>query len=123
MTALTPHAFGPALPAGAGTIGLHVDAAYRHFGRSRLSEREAEVVRLVLRGYSSKAIARKLGNSPETVKVYRKRIHTKLGLGSAGELFVLFMAAVCAMPAGSEDDPLIFLPGDFMPQLAHPGHG
>ena len=116
MTALSPHAFGLALPPGAEMIGLHIEAAYRLFGRSRLSEREAAVVRLVLRGHSSKAIARMLGNSPETVKVYRKRIHTKLGLGSAGELFVLFMAAVCAMPAGSDDDPLTFLPDDFMPR-------
>lgn len=111
MTALGPHDFAAPLPTGA--IGQHIETAFRQFGASRLSDREAEVARLILRGHSSKAIARVLGNSPETVKVYRKRIHTKLGLGSAGELFSLFMAALCATPEGSMDDPLCHLPKDF----------
>lgn len=105
MTALPPHAFGRA----DGMIGLHIEAAFRQFGASCLSDREAAVARLILRGHSSKVIARMLGNSPETVKVYRKRIHTKLGLGSTGELFSLFMAALCATPEGSVDDPLLHL--------------
>lgn len=104
MTALPPHAF-----AHTGTIGQHVMAAMAQFGTSRLSEREAEVARLILQGHSSKAIARMLGNSPETIKVYRKRIHTKLGLASSGQLFTLFMSALCAMPEGGDDDPLTHL--------------
>lgn len=116
MTALSPHAFGLAPPPGAEVIGLHIEAAHRHFGSSRLSEREAEIVRLILKGHSSKAIARMLGNSPETVKVHRKRVYTKLGLGSAGELFSLFMAAVCVTPPGSLLDPLQFLPSGFKPE-------
>lgn len=107
MTALPPDAFGLLLPEGA--IGLHIEAAFQHFGSSCLSLREAEVVRLILRGHSSKVIARMLGNSPETVKVYRKRIHTKLALGSTAELFSLFMAALCATPQGAGDDPLSYL--------------
>ena len=104
MTALPPNAF-----AVQGAMGLHVMAAMAHFGTSRLSEREAEVAQLILQGHSSKVIARMLGNSPETVKVFRKRIHTKLGLATSAELFSLFLAALCATPHGSTDDPLIHL--------------
>ncbi len=104
MTALPPHAF-----TAQGSMGLHVMAAMAHFGTSRLSEREAEVAQLILQGHSSKVIARMLGNSPETVKVFRKRIHTKLGLATSAELFSLFLAALCAAPHGSTDDPLIHL--------------
>ncbi len=104
MTALPPHAF-----AAKGTMGLHVMAAMAHFGTSRLSQREAEVAQLILQGHSSKVIARMLGNSPETVKVFRKRIHTKLGLATSAELFSLFLTALCAAPHGTDDDPLIHL--------------
>ena len=104
MTALPPHAF-----AVQGAIGLHVEAAMRRFGSSCLSDREAEVARLILQGHSSKVIARLLGNSPETVKVFRKRIHTKLGLATSAELFSLFLAALCAAPQGCADDPLTHL--------------
>lgn len=104
MTALPPDAF-----AEHGSMGLHIKAAMTHFGTSRLSEREAEVARLILQGHSSKVIARMLGNSPETVKVFRKRIHTKLGLATSAELFSLFLTALGAAPHGSVDDPLIHL--------------
>jgi len=105
MTALLAHP----LVAAEGSIGQHVEAAFLSFGASVLSDREAEVARLILRGHSSKVIARMLGNSPETVKVFRKRIHTKLGLASSAELFSLFLTALCAAPHGTTDDPLIHL--------------
>lgn len=54
-----------------------------------VSAREAEVIRLMLKGHSTKSIARHLGNSPETVKVHRKRIYSKLKISSQGELFSL----------------------------------
>ncbi|WP_161952450.1 MULTISPECIES: helix-turn-helix transcriptional regulator [unclassified Ensifer] len=54
-----------------------------------VSNREAEVIRLMLKGHSTKSIARHLGNSPETVKVHRKRIYSKLKISSQGELFSL----------------------------------
>ncbi len=101
MTALPPHAF-----AAHGSMRPHVMTAMARFGTSRLSDREAEVARLILQGHSSKIIARILGNSPETVKVFRKRIHTKLGLATSAELFSLFLTALCAAPHGTDDDPL-----------------
>jgi DNA-binding CsgD family transcriptional regulator len=104
MTALPPHAFAPQV-----SMGLHIMAALEQFGTSRLSEREAEVARLILQGHSSKVIARMLGNSPDTVKVFRKRSHTKLGLASSAELFSLFLAALCAAPQGTAGDALVHL--------------
>ncbi|MBN8629504.1 MAG: helix-turn-helix transcriptional regulator [Rhodobacterales bacterium] len=106
MTALPPFAFAP----GKGALAAHIETALGQFGASRLSDREAEVARLILQGHSSKVIARRLGNSPETVKVFRKRIHTKLGLASSAELFLLFLAALSAAPQNCADDPLIHLP-------------
>lgn len=58
--------------------------------RRGLSGREVEVTALLLRGYSSKLIARELSISPETVKVYRKRVNRKLGTSSAREIFATF---------------------------------
>jgi DNA-binding CsgD family transcriptional regulator len=52
--------------------------------------REVEVTDRLLRGYSNKLIGRELGISPETVKVYRKRINKKLGTTSAREVFAMF---------------------------------
>jgi DNA-binding CsgD family transcriptional regulator len=104
MTALPPHAFAPQV-----SMGLHIMAALEHFGTSRLSEREAEVALLILQGHSSKVIARMLGNSPDTVKVFRKRSYTKLGLAFSAELFSLFLAALCAAPQGTAGDPLVHL--------------
>jgi DNA-binding CsgD family transcriptional regulator len=59
-----------------------------------LRGREIEVVTLLLRGFSNKLIARDLGISPETVKVYRKRINKKLGTASTREVFAMFFKDV-----------------------------
>lgn len=73
----------------------------------KLSVREAEVVRLMLKGHSTKSMARLLGNSPETVKVHRKRIYSKLGICSQGELFSRFMTAQNFAPvAQNAETPL-----------------
>jgi DNA-binding CsgD family transcriptional regulator len=90
MTALLPKAF-----ATHGAMGLHVMAAMAHSGTSRLSGREVEGARPILQGHSSNAIARMLGNNPETVKVFRTCIHTKLGLVTSVKLFPLFPSALC----------------------------
>jgi two-component system, NarL family, response regulator NreC len=68
----------------------------QHLGRRRatsadapaslLSEREAEVLRLVAQGYLSKAIAAQLGVGSKTVDTYRLRAMEKLGLSSRAAL-------------------------------------
>jgi two-component system, NarL family, response regulator NreC len=47
-----------------------------------LSEREADVIRLIAQGYSNKEIAAQLGLSVKTVETYKARAMDKLGLGS-----------------------------------------
>lgn len=58
--------------------------------RKGLSGREGQVTAMLLRGYSNKLIASELRISPETVKVYRKRINRKLGTCSSREIFSRF---------------------------------
>lgn len=89
-------------------IGRHIDRAVDAFGRSVLSTREAQTLQLILRGHSSKSIARLLGNSPETVRAHRKRVYAKLGVASQGELFSAFLNAVSASPHEFRGDPIVF---------------
>ncbi|WP_162917415.1 helix-turn-helix transcriptional regulator [Dongia deserti] len=88
--------------------GLHesLRQAYRHFGASTLTDREREVVQLLLRGNSAKAIARVLTISPETARNHLKRIYPKLGVASQAELFALFFKALEQVEPGFEGDPL-----------------
>ncbi len=60
-------------------------------GRQGITNREAEVVSLILRGYSSLSIAGILEISVSTVKVHRKNIYAKLTISSQAELFSLFL--------------------------------
>jgi DNA-binding CsgD family transcriptional regulator len=70
-------------------------AALEDLCRQRgLSGREVQVTAMVLRGYSNKLIARELAISPETVKVYRKRINRKLGTCSSRQIFTNFFVLV-----------------------------
>lgn len=90
-------------------VGAHMENAFNQFGSSRLSERESEIARLVLMGHSSKSMARLLNISPETVKVYRKKVHQKLEISSQGELFSIFLEGLKKMPVGQHGDPLNFI--------------
>lgn len=51
-----------------------------------LSEREAEVIRLIAQGYTSKEMAQNLGLSPRTLETYKARAMSKLNLRSRAEL-------------------------------------
>jgi len=95
--------------AGQGRLGQHLEKAFAAFGASVLSAREAEIVRLILKGHSSKSMARALGNSPETIKVHRKRIYAKLGIASQGALFSVFLEALSHTPPNGTGDPLTYL--------------
>ncbi|KSV82132.1 helix-turn-helix transcriptional regulator [Ensifer sp. ENS07] len=67
------------------------DMVFATLSQLKVSTREGEIIRLMLKGHSTKSIARILGNSPETVKVHRKRIYSKLKISSQGELFSLLL--------------------------------
>lgn len=89
-------------------IGRQIAQAVDAFGTSVLSAREAETLQFLLRGHSSKSIARRMGNSPETVKAHRKRVYAKLGVATQGELFARFLQALSAAPDGFHGDPLLY---------------
>ncbi|MCB6184052.1 helix-turn-helix transcriptional regulator [Leeia sp. TBRC 13508] len=69
-----------------------IGQALAHFGGAKLSEREAEIARLTLQGYSSKAVAQQLAISPETVKTHKRKLYTKLGISSHTDLFSQFIS-------------------------------
>ena len=56
-----------------------------------LTGREKEIVALVLEGYPTLAIARRLGIGRGTLKNHRRRIYRKLDITSERELFVIFL--------------------------------
>ncbi len=58
----------------------------------RLTAREAEVVRLVARGMSNKAIAQRLGISARTVEGHLNHVFDKLGVASRTELVHVALA-------------------------------
>jgi DNA-binding CsgD family transcriptional regulator len=68
-----------------------VEGAFETFGDPVLTSREREVARLVLRGHSSKSIAKLLEISLATVKIHRRNIYSKLNISSQSELFSLFI--------------------------------
>lgn len=89
-----------------GEFGSTLEAAFSNFGRQYLTKRECEIVKLILKGYSSKSIASLLEISVDTVKVHRKRFHNKLDISSQAELFSLFLEAISMVPLGADLDPL-----------------
>lgn len=91
---------------GFGQRAAYLEQAFQNFGSSVLSPREAEIARLIMKGYSSKAVAREFGNSPETIKVHRKRLYSKLCIESQGELLGLFLESLATTPATNTGDPL-----------------
>lgn len=95
----------PDAAAGEGDADSAVTLAFDRFQTDKLSTREAEIVRLMLKGHSTKSMARLLGNSPETVKVHRKRIYAKLKISSQGELFSMFLGTLAQARPEPERPP------------------
>ncbi|MFZ6046286.1 LuxR C-terminal-related transcriptional regulator [Pseudomonas sp. CR3202] len=75
-------------PAG---LNQQIREAFMNFGSDRLTEREREIAHLLLRGHSVKSSAKVLEISPETVRMHRKNLYTKLEISSQAELFALFI--------------------------------
>ena len=66
--------------------GEKASAIHARVGGARLTVREQEVVRLVARGRSNKAIAHQLGISPRTVEGHLNHVFEKVGSTSRTEL-------------------------------------
>ncbi|MGB5256167.1 MAG: helix-turn-helix transcriptional regulator [Woeseiaceae bacterium] len=67
------------------------------FGETDLTQRERQITQLLLRGHSSKSIARELGIAPGTVMVHKRNLFSKLGITSQYELFSLFIDKLSAL--------------------------
>jgi two-component system response regulator DctR len=75
-----------ALMSGAAELSRQLEQRQRGRRVAELTEREAEVMRLVIEGHPNKRIADELGISVRTVEVHRARIFDKMGVKSAVEL-------------------------------------
>ena len=75
-------------------IHTAVSTVLDNFGKEILSERERDVVRLLLKGHSAKSIAKLLDITAGTVSVHRTNIYQKLGVGGQGDLFSSFVASL-----------------------------
>lgn len=84
---------------------LHL--ALSDFGSSLLTERESQVINLVLHGHSTRTIAERLGISAETVKLHRKHAYAKLEINSQAELFYLFLDSLMSASDYGGGDTLI----------------
>ena len=74
-----------------------VDDAFASFGEEILTNRECEVVRMILHGHSSESICFNLDISLGTVKSHRKNAYAKLGITSQSELLSLFLQSLKAL--------------------------
>lgn len=71
-----------------------IDESFQRFGRNLLTSREAEIVEYTLKGYSAESTGLALGIATGTVRIHRRNIYGKLGVGSQGELFSNFIASL-----------------------------
>lgn len=73
--------------------------AHASDGRSVLSEREIQVLRLIAAGYTNVEMAGRLVISPRTVETHRSNIQRKLGLRTRAELArAVFSDGIAALP-------------------------
>jgi len=75
-----------------------------------LTQRERDVCRRILSGYSTEAIATDLGISLHSAFTYRKRAYEKLGISSQNELFAIALRLI-ARPHSAVPDDRDRLPG------------
>ncbi len=79
-----------------GDNALHqkLQTVFNEFGSSVLTDRERDVILLILRGHSSKSAAKVLDIAPGTVQEHRKNTYRKLNISSQSELFSVFLDAI-----------------------------
>ena len=76
------------------SVHRRLTECFENFGNSLLTSRERETTQLLLRGFSTKAIARELDIAPGTVMVHKRNLFSKLGISSQYELFSRFIDAL-----------------------------
>ncbi|PYE53112.1 response regulator transcription factor [Deinococcus yavapaiensis] len=71
----------------------HTTAASARARLARLTDREADVLRLLVDGASNKEAARSLGISARTIETHRASLFEKLGANSVAELVRMYLAS------------------------------
>ena len=87
-------------------VDHHIQQGFEYFGTSYVSEREQEVLELLLRGYGADTSAERLNISLETVRRHRKSIYKKLDVNSQADLFALFINTIPYVAQAKGQDPL-----------------
>lgn len=87
-------------------LDYQIDMAFRCFGAEFVSDREREVLELMLRGYGTDTTAERLNISVETVRRHRKSIYKKLDVSSQSDLFSLFINTMPYIGTARGGDPL-----------------
>jgi DNA-binding CsgD family transcriptional regulator len=77
-----------------GGLEGRIERSFQSIGEGLLTPRERQIVEYTLKGHSAEAIGQLLGISPGTVRIHRRNIYAKLHIGSQGELFSRFIAAL-----------------------------
>lgn len=85
--------------------GASKDGSPRLRQLPELSDREAEVLRLVAEGYTNRQVAEQICLSVKTVDTYRARLMEKLGLKTRADLVRLAVECGILKPGGSPDEP------------------
>ncbi|MFK8077158.1 MAG: LuxR C-terminal-related transcriptional regulator [Granulosicoccus sp.] len=75
-------------------ISRTITQVFDGFGQETLTQREKEIIALVLKGHSSLSIGLNLDITAGTVKIHRKNAYRKLNLSSQAELFALFLRSL-----------------------------
>jgi len=78
-------------PQGNDSVHQRLTECFEKFGESVLTKRERQISQLLLRGHSSKSIARELKIAPGTVMVHKRNMFGKLGISSQYELFSMLI--------------------------------
>lgn len=73
---------------------IRIMQVFDRFGEDVLTQREREIITLVLKGHSSLSIGLVLGITLGTVKIHRKNAYKKLTVSSQAELFALFLSSL-----------------------------
>ncbi|MDJ0938206.1 MAG: LuxR C-terminal-related transcriptional regulator [Woeseiaceae bacterium] len=73
------------------SVHRRLTECFENFGDGLLTQRERETTQLLLRGFSTKAIARRLDIAPGTVMVHKRNLFAKLRITSQYELFSRFI--------------------------------
>lgn len=72
-------------------IHQRLTRCFENFGAGLLTDREREITQLLLRGHSTKSVARELDIAPGTVMVHKRNLFAKFGITSQFALFSKFI--------------------------------